>query len=160
MTPGHNGRPTPAALECADGGTRFAILLGLQLSCLTRVHLQHHAHVNDPKRDPDHSFHRRAALGLSHPGFFYHEVFFFRHRPLATPGSCYGVGAGQGACFVAISCWRPLSTDFLPFHLQLLVCSSLMVGGSPFLPCSLITFPHRPFLSRSRLHNARSTPAA
>ena len=35
-------------------GHGAAILLGFSFPVFTRVHLQHHSHVNDPKNDPDH----------------------------------------------------------------------------------------------------------
>ena len=61
-------------------GHGAAMLLGFSYPVFTRVHLQHHAHVNDPKRDPDHIVSTFGPLWLIAPRFFYHEVFFFRKR--------------------------------------------------------------------------------
>ena len=35
-------------------GHGSALLLGFSFPVFTRVHLEHHAHVNDPVNDPDH----------------------------------------------------------------------------------------------------------
>ena len=72
-------------------GHGAAMLLGFSFPVFTRVHLQHHAHVNDPKHDPDHIVSTFGPLWLIAPRFFYHEVFFFRRRlwrRWATASTC------------------------------------------------------------------------
>ncbi|MFZ9973043.1 MAG: fatty acid desaturase, partial [Vulcanococcus sp.] len=59
-------------------GHGAALLLGFSFPVFTRVHLQHHAHVNDPKNDPDHIVSTFGTLWLIAPRFFYHEYFFFQ----------------------------------------------------------------------------------
>ena len=61
-------------------GHGAALLLGFSYPVFTRVHLQHHAHVNDPKHDPDHIVSTFGPLWLIAPRFFYHEYFFFQRR--------------------------------------------------------------------------------
>lgn len=46
---GHSNRLINATL-----GHGSALMLGFAFPVFTRVHLQHHAHVNDPVDDPDH----------------------------------------------------------------------------------------------------------
>lgn len=45
----HSNRVVNAIL-----GHSSALMLGFAFPVFTRVHLQHHAHVNDPENDPDH----------------------------------------------------------------------------------------------------------
>ena len=61
-------------------GHGSALLLGFSFPVFTRVHLEHHAHVNDPKNDPDHIVSTFGPLWLIAPRFFYHEWYFFERR--------------------------------------------------------------------------------
>jgi len=61
-------------------GHGSAILLGFSFPVFTRVHLQHHIHVNHPKNDPDHIVSTFGPNWLIAPRFFYHEVFFFQRK--------------------------------------------------------------------------------
>ncbi|MGB3298115.1 MAG: fatty acid desaturase [Phormidesmis sp.] len=61
-------------------GHGSALMLGFTFPVFTRVHLQHHAHVNDPKNDPDHFVSTGGPLWLIAARFFYHEVYFFQRR--------------------------------------------------------------------------------
>ncbi len=61
-------------------GHGAAILLGFSFPVFTRVHLQHHSHVNDPKNDPDHIVSTFGPVWLIAPRFFYHEYFFFQRK--------------------------------------------------------------------------------
>jgi len=61
-------------------GHGSAILLGFSFPVFTRVHLQHHIHVNHPKNDPDHIVSTFGPIWLIAPRFFYHEVFFFQRK--------------------------------------------------------------------------------
>ena len=55
-------------------------MLGFTFPVFTRVHLQHHANVNDPENDPDHFVSTCGPLWLIAPRFFYHEIYFFQRQ--------------------------------------------------------------------------------
>ncbi|MBC6474345.1 MAG: fatty acid desaturase [Hormoscilla sp. GM102CHS1] len=61
-------------------GHGSALMLGFTFPVFTRVHLQHHAYVNDPENDPDHFVSTGGPLWLINARFFYHEVYFFQRR--------------------------------------------------------------------------------
>ena len=61
-------------------GHGSALMLGFAFPVFTRVHLQHHAHVNDPENDPDHYVSTGGPLWLICVRFLYHEVFFFKRQ--------------------------------------------------------------------------------
>ncbi|RMF23676.1 MAG: beta-carotene hydroxylase, partial [Cyanobacteria bacterium J083] len=72
---GHRNRLVNAIL-----GHGSALMLGFAFPVFTRVHLQHHAHVNDPDNDPDHFVSTGGPLWMIAARFFYHEIFFFKRR--------------------------------------------------------------------------------
>lgn len=131
-------------------GHSSALILGFAFPVFTRVHLQHHAHVNDPENDPDHFVSTWGPLWLIAPRFFYHEVFFFKRR-----------------------LWRKyeLLEWFLSrLFLVAVVALSVRFGFSEYiinywLPAALVVglglglffdyLPHRPFQERDRWKNAR-----
>ena len=57
-------------------GHGSALLLGFSFPVFTRVHLQHHANVNDPKNDPDHIVSTFGPLWLIAPRFLSQWFFF------------------------------------------------------------------------------------
>ena len=59
----------PSRFWNAFMGHGAALLLGFSFPVFTRVHLQHHAHVNDPKNDPDHIVSTFGPLWLIAPRF-------------------------------------------------------------------------------------------
>ena len=61
-------------------GHGSALMLVFAFPVFTRVHLQHHANVNDPENDPDHYVSTGGPLWLIAVRFFYHEIFFFKRR--------------------------------------------------------------------------------
>jgi len=61
-------------------GHGSALMLGFAFPVFTRVHLQHHAHVNDPENDPDHYVSTGGPLLLIAARFFYHEIYFFKRQ--------------------------------------------------------------------------------
>jgi beta-carotene hydroxylase len=134
-------------------GHGAALLLGFSFPVFTRVHLQHHAHVNDPKHDPDHIVSTFGPLWLIAPRFFYHDYFFFQRRlwrryelfewALARTIFVFIiVAAAQGGNLQFVfNCW------FAP---------ALMVGVT--LGLFFDYLPHRPFHSRNRWNNARVYP--
>ena len=144
----------PSRFWNAVMGHGAAILLGFSFPVFTRVHLQHHAHVNDPKLDPDHIVSTFGPLWLIAPRFFYHEVFFFRHR-LWRRWELLEWGLARGL-FLAIV-FSAVKLGFLPFIFNCWFAPALMVGVT--LGLFFDYLPHRPFLSRSRWHNARVYPS-
>jgi beta-carotene hydroxylase len=134
-------------------GHGSALMLGFAFPVFTRVHLQHHANVNDPENDPDHYVSTGGPLWLICVRFLYHEVFFFKRR-----------------------LWRK-------YELLEWFISRLIVGGIFYLSCQygflgyILNFwfiptaivglalglffdylPHRPFQERDRWKNARVYP--
>jgi len=134
-------------------GHGAALLLGFSFPVFTRVHLQHHAHVNDPKHDPDHIVSTFGPLWLIAPRFFYHEVFFFRRR--LWRGHELVEWALARAAFFGIVLFA-IHHDFLPFIFNCWFAPALMVGVT--LGLFFDYLPHRPFTSRNRWHNARVYP--
>lgn len=134
-------------------GHGSALLLCFAFPVFTRVHLQHHAHVNDPDNDPDHVVSTFGPLWFINARFMYHEIYFFRRR-----------------------LWRK-------YELLEWFVARLMLGGIIFLACQyhflgyVFNFwfiplaivglalglffdylPHRPFHERDRWKNARVYP--
>lgn len=64
-------------------GHGSALMLAFAFPVFTRVHLQHHAHVNDPENDPDHYVSTGGPLWLINARFLYHEIFFFKRQAVA-----------------------------------------------------------------------------
>jgi beta-carotene hydroxylase len=144
----------PSRFWNAVMGHGAAILLGFSFPVFTRVHLQHHAHVNDPKHDPDHIVSTFGPLWLIAPRFFYHEVFFFRRR-LWRRWELLEWGLARGLFFAIVI--AGVKFNFLPFIFNCWFAPALMVGVT--LGLFFDYLPHRPFLSRSRWHNARVYPS-
>jgi beta-carotene hydroxylase len=61
-------------------GHGSALMLAFAFPVFTRVHLQHHSHVNDPENDPDYYVSTGGPLWLIPVRFWYHEIFFFKRR--------------------------------------------------------------------------------
>jgi beta-carotene hydroxylase len=68
---GHRNRIINAIL-----GHGSALMLGFAFPVFTRVHLQHHAHVNDPENDPDHFVSTGGPLWMIAARFFYMKFSF------------------------------------------------------------------------------------
>ena len=88
-------------------GHGSALLLGFSFPVFTRVHLEHHAHVNDPKNDPDHIVSTIGPLWLIAPRFILPRVVFLSATPLAALGvDAVGVGTqhfrGDSPCCGAL----------------------------------------------------------
>mgnify|MGYP005697790857 FL=1 len=129
------------------------MLLGFSFPVFTRVHLEHHAHVNDPKNDPDHIVSTFGPLWLIAPRFFYHEWFFFQRR-LWRRWELMQWGL-ERSIFVVIVL-AAARFDFLPFIFNCWFAPALMVGVT--LGLFFDYLPHRPFTSRNRWTNARIYP--
>jgi beta-carotene hydroxylase len=134
-------------------GHGAALLLGFSFPVFTRVHLQHHAHVNDPKNDPDHIVSTFGPLWLIAPRFFYHEYFFFQRR-LWRRYELLEWGLARGVFFAIVL--AGVKYGFIDFIFNCWFAPALMVGVT--LGLFFDYLPHRPFLSRNRWHNARIYP--
>jgi len=134
-------------------GQISALLQGFPFSVFTRVHMQHHAHVNDPEKDPDYFVSTGGPLWLISFRFLHHEVFFFKHR------------LWRGYDLVEWSVNRLITLGIVCIALQHTVVGFVInYWFSPALVVGLIyglTFdylPHRPFRERDRWKNARVYP--
>ncbi|MEO0431412.1 MAG: beta-carotene hydroxylase [Cyanobacteria bacterium J06656_5] len=144
----HSNRIVNAVL-----GHGSALMLGFTFPVFTRVHLQHHANVNDPENDPDHFVSTCGPLWLIAPRFFYHEIYFFQRRlwkkyellewflsRLVVAGLIYS------AC----------RFDFLTYFANYWFAPALVVGVA--LGLFFDYLPHRPFKEKNRWKNARVYP--
>ena len=146
----HSNRIVNAVL-----GHGSALMLGFTFPVFTRVHLQHHAHVNDPENDPDHFVSTCGPLWLIAPRFFYHEVYFFQRR-LWRKFELIEWFLSRVAVGVLIYCaWR---FDFLQYLFDFWFAPALVVGMA--LGLFFDYLPHRPFQERNRWKNARVYPGA
>ncbi len=143
----------PSRFGNALMGHGSAFLLGFSFPVFTRVHLQHHAHVNDPKHDPDHIVSTFGPLWLIAPRFFYHEVFFFRRR-LWRHNELLEWGLARGLFLTIVL--ASIKYGFIDFVFNCWFAPALMLGVT--LGLFFDYLPHRPFQSRSRWHNARVYP--
>jgi beta-carotene hydroxylase len=135
-------------------GHGSALMLGFAFPVFTRVHLQHHAHVNDPDNDPDHFVSTGGPLWLIAARFFYHEIFFFKRRlwrkyellewflSRLFPFTVVFLGFKYGFITYVMNFW------FVP---------ALVVGIA--LGLFFDYLPHRPFQERERWKNARVYPS-
>jgi beta-carotene hydroxylase len=135
-------------------GHGSALMLGFSFPVFTRVHMQHHAHVNDPENDPDHFVSTGGPLWLIAARFFYHEVFFFKRRLwrkyelLEWFVSRLIVGS---IVYVAVQ------NHFLGYIFNFWFSPALVVGLA--LGLFFDYLPHRPFQERDRWKNARVYPS-
>ena len=136
-------------------GHGSALMLCFSFPVFTRVHMQHHANVNDPANDPDHVVSTWGPLWLINARFIYHEVYFFQRR-----------------------LWRKY--ELLEWFLARSVLIAIVLTATHFhvlgyvmnfwfVPLALVGFalgiffdylPHRPFQERDRWRNARVYPSA
>ena len=135
-------------------GHGSAILLGFSFPVFTRVHLQHHIHVNDPKNDPDHIVSTFGPIWLIAPRFFYHEIFFFQ-RKLWRKYELLQWGI-ERSIFITIIL-AGIKFDFMNLIYNLWFGPALMVGVT--LGIFFDYLPHRPFRSRNKWINSRVYPS-
>jgi beta-carotene hydroxylase len=136
-------------------GHGSALMLGFAFPVFTRVHLQHHAHVNDPKNDPDHFVSTGGPLWLIAARFFYHEVYFFQRRLWRKYELLEWF---LSRLFVVTVVAVSIHYDFLGYILNFWFSPALVVGLA--LGLFFDYLPHRPFQERDRWHNARVYPSA
>ena len=136
-------------------GHGSALILGFSFPVFTRVHLQHHAHVNDPENDPDHFVSTGGPLWLIAARFFYHEVYFFKRR-LWRNWELLEWFLGRFAVgLLVFTAWK---FDFLGYIFNFWFSPALVVGIA--LGLFFDYLPHRPFKERDRWKNARVYPGA
>jgi len=135
-------------------GHGSALMLGFAFPVFTRVHLQHHAHVNDPDNDPDHFVSTGGPLWLIAARFFYHEVYFFQRRLWRKYELLeWFLSRMVVVAIVYYSCQQ----GFLGYILNFWFSPALVVGLA--LGLFFDYLPHRPFVERDRWKNARVYPS-
>jgi beta-carotene hydroxylase len=145
----HSNRVLNAAL-----GHGSALLLGFSFPVFTRVHMQHHANVNDPENDPDHYVSTGGPLWLIPVRFFYHEVFFFK-RKLWRKYELLEWFLGRAA--VAVIVFLGWKYGFLGYIFNYWFSAAGVVGLA--LGLFFDYLPHRPHVERDRWKNARIYPS-
>ncbi|MBW4570092.1 beta-carotene hydroxylase [Hassallia byssoidea VB512170] len=130
-----------------------ALMLVFAFPVFTRVHLQHHAHVNDPENDPDHYVSTGGPLWLLPVRFLYHEVFFFQ-RQLWRKNEL--IEWFLSRLFVAVIFYISVQYHFLGYILNFWFIPSAVIGLT--LGLFFDYLPHRPHQERDRWKNARVYP--
>jgi beta-carotene hydroxylase len=134
-------------------GHGSAVLLCFSFPVFTRVHMQHHANVNDPDNDPDHVVSTAGPLWLINARFFYHEIYFFRRRLWRRFELWEWVIARSVLGVIVYSAWR---FGFLGYVFNFWFVPLAFVGLT--LGLFFDYLPHRPFQERDRWKNARVYP--
>lgn len=146
----HRNRVVNAVL-----GHGSALMLGFAFPVFTRVHMQHHAHVNDPENDPDHYVSTGGPLLLIAARFFYHEIFFFKRRLWRRYEL---VEWFLSRLIVGSIVYIAIQYHFLGYIFNFWFSPALVVGLA--LGLFFDYLPHRPFQDRDRWKNARVYPSA
>jgi len=141
----HRNRVINAAL-----GHGSALMLAFAFPVFTRVHLQHHGHVNDPEDDPDHYVSTGGPLWLIFVRFLYHEVFFFK-RQLWRKYELLEWFLSR--LIVVAIVYISIQYNFLGYILNFWFIPAAVVGVA--LGLFFDYLPHRPFVERDRWKNAR-----
>jgi beta-carotene hydroxylase len=145
----HSDRAINAAL-----GHGSAFMLFFSYPVFTRVHQQHHAHVNDPKNDPDHIVSTFGPLWFINARFLYHEVFFFQRKLWRKNELWEWVAARSVAVAILALAWQ---FGFLHYILNFWFSPLAIVGL--VLGLFFDYLPHRPFKERDRWLNSRVYPS-
>jgi beta-carotene hydroxylase len=145
----HSDRRINAAL-----GHGSAFMLFFSFPVFTRVHQQHHAHVNDPKNDPDHIVSTFGPLWFINARFLYHEVFFFQRKLWRKNELWEWVAARAVAVVIILLGWQ---FGFLNYILNFWFSPLAIVGL--LLGLFFDYLPHRPFKERDRWLNSRIYPS-
>lgn len=134
-------------------GHGSAFLLCFSYPVFTRVHIQHHAHVNDPENDPDHVVSTFGPLWIINARFMYHEFFFFQ-RKLWRKNELLEWVLARLALGIVI--YVACQYDFLGYVFNFWFVPLAVVGL--VLGLFFDYLPHRPFRERDRWLNARVYP--
>lgn len=144
----HRNRAINAAI-----GHVSAVLQGFVYPVFTRVHMQHHANVNDPENDPDHFVSTGGPLWLIAVRFFYHEVFFFQRRLWRKYELVeWAISRAILLAVVLAGC----RFGFIHYILNFWFVPAAIMGLA--LGLFFDYLPHRPFQEKSRWKNARVYP--
>ncbi|MBW4655287.1 MAG: fatty acid desaturase [Kaiparowitsia implicata GSE-PSE-MK54-09C] len=135
-------------------GHGSALMLGFAFPVFTRVHMQHHANVNDPENDPDHFVSTGGPLWMIAARFFYHEIFFFKRR-LWRKNELLEWFLSR--LMVAGVIFLSIHHGFFPYIMNYWFSPALVVGLA--LGLFFDYLPHRPFQERNRWKNARVYPS-
>lgn len=135
-------------------GHGSALMLGFSFPVFTRVHMQHHANVNDPDNDPDHFVSTGGPLWLIAARFFYHEIFFFKRRLWRKYELLEWFMARLA---VGVVIYLAVQYGFLGYIMNFWFSPALVVGLA--LGLFFDYLPHRPFKERDRWKNARVYPS-
>lgn len=135
-------------------GHGSALMLGFAFPVFTRVHLQHHAHVNDPENDPDHYVSTGGPLWMIAARFFYHEIFFFKRRLWRKYELLEWF---LSRLFLVTVVLLGIKYDFIDYVMNCWFVPALVIGIA--LGLFFDYLPHRPFKERDRWKNARVYPS-
>jgi beta-carotene hydroxylase len=135
-------------------GHGSAFLLFFSFPVFTRVHMQHHANVNDPKNDPDHIVSTWGPLWFINARFMYHEIYFFQRRLWRKNELWEWLIARAVAAMLIVAAFQFGYTDYL-FNYWFVP----LAGVGLLLGLFFDYLPHRPFKQRNRWLNARIYPS-
>jgi beta-carotene hydroxylase len=135
-------------------GHGSAFLLCFSYPVFTRVHMQHHANVNDPDNDPDHVVSTMGPLWIINARFMYHEFFFFKRKLWRKNELLEWFLARLSLGLVVYLAYH---YDFLGYVFNFWFIPLAIVGL--VLGLFFDYFPHRPFKERDRWKNARVYPS-
>lgn len=135
-------------------GHGSALMLGFAFPVFTRVHLQHHANVNDPENDPDHYVSTGGPLWMIAARFFYHEIFFFKRRLWRNYELLEWF---LSRLFLVTIVFIACQYGFIGYIMNFWFVPALVVGIA--LGLFFDYLPHRPFKERDRWKNARVYPS-
>ncbi|MFM7450556.1 MAG: beta-carotene hydroxylase [Leptolyngbyaceae cyanobacterium] len=136
-------------------GHGSALMLCFSFPVFTRVHMQHHANVNDPKNDPDHIVSTFGPLWLINARFLYHEVYFFQRRLWRKHELWEWIIARS---LLAGLIYLGYRYGFIGYIFNFWFVPLALVGLA--LGLFFDYLPHRPFQERDRWLNARVYPNA
>ena len=135
-------------------GHGSALMLGFSFPVFTRVHMQHHANVNDPDNDPDHVVSTFGPLLFINTRFMYHEIYFFRRRLWRKYELLEWF---IGRALVALIVFTAYHFGFIGYVFNFWFVPLAIVGW--MLGLFFDYLPHRPFKERDRWKNARVYPS-
>lgn len=136
-------------------GHGSALMQGFVYPVFKRVHMEHHAHVNDPDNDPDHFVSTGGPLWLIAPRFFYHEVYFFK-RQLWRKGRWDLLEWSLSRSVVVITFSLAIATGYTDYLMNYWLPPAFVMGL--LLGLFFDYLPHRPFDRQDRWGNARVYP--
>jgi beta-carotene hydroxylase len=134
-------------------GHGSALMLCFSFPVFTRVHMQHHANVNDPENDPDHVVSTMGPLWLINSRFLYHEIYFFQRRLWRKHELLEWILARSLLALLIVLGYQ---FGFISYIFNFWFVPLAFVGLA--LGLFFDYLPHRPFHERDRWKNARVYP--